>query len=89
MVVKDRKLQSLLVGGEPVDDDRVYNLATISFLLSGGDGMDLANNAIEVIDTQVNIFDVVIAHVRDMTQRGEKIEYEMDGRVQIIGDRRR
>ena len=89
IVVKDRKLQSILVGGEPLDDNRIYNLATISFLLNGGDGLNLAQNAIEVVDTQVNIFDAVINHVREMTKRGEVIEYEMDGRVQIIGDRRR
>ena len=72
-----------------MDDNRIYNLATISFLLNGGDGLNLAQNAIEVVDTQVNIFDAVINHVREMTKRGEVIEYEMDGRVQIIGDRRR
>lgn len=87
VVVKDRKLESLLVGGEPVEDDKLYGVATISFLLDGGDGMAVAQNAVEVIDTGVPIFDAVIAYVRELTAAGKNIEYQTDGRVEVIGGR--
>ena len=42
MVVENGKLASLLIGDEPLDDDKVYTVATNSFLLYGGDGFTLA-----------------------------------------------
>lgn len=89
LVVNNRQLESLLVGGEPVDPEKVYAVATISFLLEGGDGLSVGKNALEIIDTQVNIFDSLIAQIREMKARGENIEYEMDGRVTVIGGGRR
>ena len=38
LVVKDHKLVSATVGDKPLDDKKVYGLATIDFLLTGGDG---------------------------------------------------
>lgn len=38
VVAEGGKLLSAEIGGEPIDDDKVYGLATITFLLEGGDG---------------------------------------------------
>lgn len=84
MVVKDGKLQSLLVGGEPVDDKRIYGLVTIDFLLNGGDGLNLARNAQELIITDRKVSDVVIPYVKQMTSEGRHIEGAIDDRVSII-----
>lgn len=87
--VKDRQLESLLVGGEPVDPEKEYGVATISFLLEGGDGLSVAKNALEVNDTQIDIFDALLDYVRDLKKQGKNIEYQMDGRVQVVGGGRR
>ena len=82
-VIKDRKIKSLLIGGEPLDDEKLYGVATISFLLSGGDDVAVAKNAVEVIDTEIPIFDAVIDHVRRLKAEGKYIEAKSDGRVVI------
>ncbi len=86
VIVEDGKLVTAEIGGEPIDDDRVYGLATISFLLGGGDGLSLDHNAVSVTTfEEVDIIDAVLEYVHAKTAAGEPIEYQKDGRV-IIKD---
>ena len=81
VTVKDGQVLELLVGGEPVDDDRVYNVATIDFLLTGGDGIFSGRQFEETLDTELMVFDVILAHVRGLAEAGQPITKERDGRV--------
>lgn len=86
VVAEGGKLVSAEIGGEPIDDDKVYGLATISFLLTGGDGLSLADDALSVtLFENEDIIDAVLAHVYAETAAGRPIEYKTDGRV-IIKD---
>lgn len=90
VVAEDGKLVSAEIGGEPIQDDKVYGVATISFLLHGGDGLTLADNALSVtVFENEDIIDAVLAHVNAETAAGRPIEYKMDGRVTVKGERRR
>lgn len=80
VTLKDGKIQELLVGGEPVDPQKVYNLATIDFVLDGGDGF-FAGNTLDVKRSQIMVFDAIIANVRALTAAGTLIEQEDDGRI--------
>ena len=57
------KVTSVLVGDSPLDDGKIYNVATISFLLNGGDGYYLAGASQEVNDLGVLIYDAVMEHI--------------------------
>ena len=81
VVVSDNKVESLLVGGEPVDDDQVYGVATIDFLLDGGDRINVAKNALEVIITDKMVIDSMLPYAMSYAQRGENIEYFTDDRI--------
>ena len=81
VVVSDNKVESLLVGGEPVDDDKVYGVATIDFLLDGGDRINVAKNALEVIITDKMVIDSMLPYAMSYAQRGENIEYFTDDRI--------
>ena len=84
VVSDDGKLISVEIDGEPLDDDRVYGMATISFLLSGGDGLTLEENAVSVtVYDDVRIIDAVLEHVHAETEAGRPIEYKADGRVVV------
>ncbi len=84
LTVRKHQLVDLKVGGEPVDDERIYGLATIDFLLDGGDRIFAARNAVELIQTDMLIYDMVLEHVRNLTAEGKNIEYYTDGRVKKI-----
>ena len=83
-VVKDGKLESAEIDGAPLDDEMVYGVATISFLLKGGDGISMARNAkhLEIYDEY--ILDVMLPYVLSLTEQGLPIEYHTDDRITII-----
>ena len=86
VVAEGGKLVSAEIGGEPIDDDKVYGLATISFLLGGGDGLTLESNALSLtVFEDEDIIDAVLEYVNGETAAGRPIEYKTDGRV-IIKD---
>lgn len=90
VVADGGKLVSVEIDGEPLDDEKVYGMATISFLLNGGDGLALQNNALSVtVFEDVPIIDAVLEHVAAETAAGRPIEYSTDGRVTVMNDNRR
>lgn len=84
VVAEGGKLLSAEIGGEPIDDDRIYGVATINFLLEGGDNLTLADNAVSVtVYEDVPIIDAVLSHIKADTAAGRPIEYKTDGRVVV------
>ena len=81
---KNGKLLSAEIGGQPLDDDKVYGVTTVDFLLNGGDGYSIAKNALDVKVLDVYVIDVVLPYVKKLTAEGKPVEYKADGRVQIL-----
>ena len=83
MVIKDHKLESVEVCGKPIDPKKKYGVASIDFLLDGGDNIHVGQGASRLVDTKVLIGDAIIDHIRRMTAAGKPIEYQTDGRVEM------
>jgi len=79
--VKDHKLESALVGGKPIDPQRVYNVASIDFLLDGGDQLRLGALAEDVVLSHVLLKEVMLDYVKDCEAKGIVIDSKADGRV--------
>lgn len=86
VVSPDRKLVSCKIDGKPIDDSKIYGLATISFLLHGGDGLRLGEGMEEIIDIPIDIYDVMKDYVVAETAAGRPITYQKDGRVTYLKD---
>lgn len=86
IVIKDRNLVSAEIGGEPLDDGKLYGVATIDFLLDGGDGYKIARGAQDYLITDIKIGDAILADIREMTAQGKPLEYFVDGRILIQED---
>lgn len=86
VVAKGKELVSVKVGGEPLDDDKLYGVASISFLLDGGDGYKLRDQAEEVIVCNGYIMDTMLAYVRGLTAKGQPVEYGKDNRLVLLGE---
>ncbi len=84
LVIRDQKLESVKVGGEPLDDKKTYGVATINFLLTGGDGLFIAKNALELIDSGVYVKDAIIPYIQRLTRESTVIEGKLDDRVVIV-----
>lgn len=84
VVAENGRIVSVEIGGEPLDDEKVYGLATISFLLNGGDDLYLGKNALEIHNLEnVDISDVMMEYVENETAAGRPVQYSTDGRVVI------
>lgn len=89
LVVDSGRIDTLLVGGKPIDPDRIYGVGTIDFLLDGGDGLTIAKNARELIITRKKVLDSMLPYVLEYEKEGRLIEGASDGRVTVKGERRR
>lgn len=84
VVAKNGKIVSATVNGEPLDDDKVYGVATINFLLDGGDGYSIGKNAVETIFCNGWLYDTMIAYVKGLTAAGKPVEFENQHWITII-----
>lgn len=82
--IEDNVLVECTVAGEPVDDERIYKVVAIDFLLGGGDSVYALKYATNVEDTGSFLRDVIIAHIRSLTAQGRVVEAHKDGRVVIV-----
>ncbi len=85
VVVSDHKLDTLLIGGKPVDPEKIYGVGTIDFLLDGGDKLNVGKNAQELIITDCLVIDSMLPYARSFAEQGKPIEYFVDDRVIIKG----
>ena len=83
VVFEKGKLVSLLIDGQPVEDEKVYGVATNSFLLNGGDGFYLAKDALVKVIYDELMQDAMLESIRKTTAAGKSFEYKSDGRVVI------
>jgi len=80
LVVTNHRIDTLLVGGKPIDPKKTYGVATVDFLIDGGDGMTVGKNAREMIVTNTTVIDAVLPYVRSLQAAGKPVEYFTDGR---------
>ena len=85
-VTEDGKLVSVEVGGKPLDDRKTYGVATIDFLLDGGDGISVARNARNLIITDVKVLDWVKTYLSGLAAEGKGIGCPDSVRVEFRGE---
>jgi 2',3'-cyclic-nucleotide 2'-phosphodiesterase (5'-nucleotidase family) len=75
--IEDDRAVDILVGAEPIRDDRYYWVATNSYVADGGDGIGVFREAVERIDLPVLIRQAMIEYIRARRQ----LNYELEGRI--------
>lgn len=89
IVVDNFKMTKCIVNGEPLDDNRIYRLATIDFLVEGGDGVRVGRYSEKITPTGVFIRDAVIEYIKEKSEKNETLDLKTDGRVKLINCERR
>jgi 2',3'-cyclic-nucleotide 2'-phosphodiesterase (5'-nucleotidase family) len=82
VITKDGKLVSATIGGNPIEENKVYRLATINYLAEGNDGFTvLAEKSIEQQNHEDMILrDIMLNYVKEQTAQGKQITSKLDGR---------
>lgn len=81
--IKGGKLVSVEIGGKPLDDRKVYVVATNTFVLNGGDEIFMARNAQEIEIYDIKLGEMLLDYVKAQTAAGLPIVYQADGRVMM------
>ncbi|MGM9792456.1 MAG: 5'-nucleotidase C-terminal domain-containing protein [Candidatus Cryptobacteroides sp.] len=83
IAIENRQLVNAEIGGQPLDDDKVYNLVSIDFLLNGGDRYFLAKDAVELVQSELLLRDAILPAVKRFAAESKPFEYKTDGRVKV------
>lgn len=78
---KTQKLENVLIGGKPVDPDRIYTIATNDYMAGGGDGYVVFKKALSAYNTSAYLRDVVTEYVKNL---GKPLVPEIKGRIKIV-----
>lgn len=79
------------IQGKPIDDNRLYKMVTLNFILEGGDNIlkDAQLQKIhfeKVVYSPVIFRDFIIDEIKKMTQQGQTVKGGLDNRVIIKAD---
>lgn len=81
MGINNGKAVDVTVGGEVLNPDKIYGIATNDYLSEGNDGMVQLTRFEMKVKTGIKVRDMLIAHIRALTAAGKKVEAKIEGRV--------
>ncbi|MBO7317983.1 MAG: bifunctional metallophosphatase/5'-nucleotidase [Bacteroidales bacterium] len=84
LVIADGKVVQSSIAGKPIDNNRIYTIATINFVAEGGDDMVAFRNALSRVDYPGFVFELYEGYILQNTARGEAIQSSLDGRITIV-----
>ncbi|WP_321334642.1 5'-nucleotidase [uncultured Bacteroides sp.] len=83
-ISKDGKLLSAKVGGEPIDDNRLYEVATLDYLAEGNDKMvAFLQGEKKVCPDGATMRDLFFSYVKKQTAAGKEITSAIEGRITV------
>lgn len=72
------------IGGKPIEDDRIYTVATIDYLADGNDGMTALMQADKrEYPAGATLRSLFLKYVEKQTAAGKKIAAQIEGRVTV------
>lgn len=83
VITMDKQLQSATIGGQPIDPERIYTIATLDYVADGNDKLVAMKKAVERFDTEELVRETLMKQIKQLDQQGEKIQAEIEGRVTI------
>lgn len=83
MTYRNGKPVKILVGKEPLDDNRLYTMVTLDFIAKGGDGIISGVQFENAVFVNMIFRDFLIEEIKEMTNAGKSIDGRLEGRVII------
>jgi len=83
MDIINEKPENILIGGQPVDPEKIYSIATNDFLAGGNDRMIPLATPVKRVDTDLKIRNILMEYVIRENRNGRRIGSKLDGRITI------
>lgn len=81
LVIKDKKVKSLLIGGKPLDPNKTYRIATLDYLAQGNGGMADFARSTKYTDSHQTLRELMIEYVKEKTNQNVEIDAKLDDRI--------
>lgn len=82
---KEMNLIDVKIGKRSIDNDRLYEIATIDYLADGNDKMSAFKKAIKRVDVpEATIRSIFLDYVKSEAAKGRAVTSKMEGRVTIL-----
>ena len=82
VITKDGKLLDSTIGGEPLDEHKLYTVATIDYVADGNDGMPALLQAEKrVCPDGATLRGIFMSYVEAQTAAGKSVTSHLDGRI--------
>lgn len=69
------------IGGEPIDPERIYYVATIDYLAEGNDGMISLTKSSKYTNTGILLRDLMVDYIKGLNAKKIEIDSRLDDRV--------
>jgi len=83
LVIKNKAIESLTIGGKPLDENATYRIVTVDYLAEGNDGMTALTQATHYTESDIILRDVMIEYVKKLTAENKKIHAIPDDRIEV------
>ena len=80
LVISNKKLVSAQIAGNPIDPNKIYKVATVDYVATGGDNMKVLIPLTRK-ETGLLFRDILIQDLKDATAEGKEISAKLDGRI--------
>ena len=84
LTIRNKSVEELLIGGEPVVSDRTYKLATINYLIDATNYLKALRNYTSRRESSVYVYELMSDYIKSLGDNGIPITAELDGRVSVI-----
>ncbi|MCL1933541.1 MAG: 5'-nucleotidase C-terminal domain-containing protein [Candidatus Azobacteroides sp.] len=83
LTLKNNAIESLTIGGKPLDENATYKVVTVDYLAEGNSGMEAFTQATRYTDLNTTLRNAMIEYVKKLTAENKKIYAELDDRIEI------
>jgi len=83
VLIENNKVKDVLINGEPIDNQKIYYIATSDYLANGGDNMSFLSEAKKMTFLNVKVRDLIIEAIMQENQANRKIDASIGGRVEV------
>jgi 5''-nucleotidase/2'',3''-cyclic phosphodiesterase and related esterases len=83
LVLKDKAIESITIGGKPLDENATYKIATVDYLAEGNDSMEAFKQAAGYTNSNIILRDAMIEYVKKLTSENILIDANMDERLDV------
>jgi 2',3'-cyclic-nucleotide 2'-phosphodiesterase (5'-nucleotidase family) len=84
LVAKKRAVESLTIGGKPLDEHKSYRIATIDSVAEGNDGMVALQQSTKIENSGKQLRDWMIDYIKTLTANNKEIYATIDNRITIL-----